>query len=194
MGRIGSFLTAEELPDPYLIDPKREDAISVDGDFQWETTYQSNNGDSKFQTGKPSGGRGKKDNKDEKPKKDVKASGKRRSLFGKQKTDSVLPVASTAPENTGELDEKKADKPFELKDLKLHIKKGAFVAIVGTVGSGKVCTTIITASSAPSLIMPSEFAAASPHWRDAEDKGRLCLLRASCVRPSVCVDHERISP
>ena len=36
-------------------------------------------------------------------------------------------------------DVKPEDKPFELKNLELKIPKGAFVAIVGRVGSGKVC-------------------------------------------------------
>lgn len=129
IGRIGSFLTAEELPDPFEIDPKREDAIAVDGDFQWEAANPAASA-GKFQTGKSSGGPGHK--KDEKPKKDASTSRKRRSLFGK-KTDSVLPVTATAVD----AEEKKVEEPFGLKNLELKIKKGSFVAIVGTVGSGK---------------------------------------------------------
>ncbi|KAL0575422.1 hypothetical protein V5O48_006538, partial [Marasmius crinis-equi] len=35
--RIGSFLTAEELDEPYEVDAKTSYAIQVDGDFTWET-------------------------------------------------------------------------------------------------------------------------------------------------------------
>lgn len=135
IGRIGTFLTAEELPDPFEIDPKREDAIAVDGDFQWEAANPAASA-AKFQTGKSSGGPGHK--KDEKPKKDASTSRKRRSLFGK-KTDSVLPVTAPAVDA-----EKKVEEPFGLKNLELKIKKGSFVAIVGTVGSGKVCDSSLS--------------------------------------------------
>lgn len=37
MGRIGKFLTAEELGEPYIIDVDRKNALEVDGDFSWET-------------------------------------------------------------------------------------------------------------------------------------------------------------
>lgn len=136
IGRIGSFLTAEELPDPFEIDPKREHAIAVDGDFQWEAANPAASA-GKFQTGKSSGGPGHQ--KDEKPKKDASTSSKRRSLFGK-KTDSVLPVTA----NAADAEEKKVEEPFGLKNLELKIKKGSFVAIVGTVGSGKVCDSALS--------------------------------------------------
>ena len=37
LGRISSFLTAEELGEPYRIDTAISNAIDVDGDFTWET-------------------------------------------------------------------------------------------------------------------------------------------------------------
>ena len=52
----------------------------------------------------------------------------------------MLPTtAPTADEKEKEKEKEKEDeKPFALKDLQLKVPKGAFVAIVGRVGSGKV--------------------------------------------------------
>ena len=53
-------------------------------------------------------------------------------------------VEAEAQEKAEEKEQEKAEivdveeKPFELKDLKFRVPKGAFVAIVGRVGSGKV--------------------------------------------------------
>ena len=38
--RISQFLTAEELAEPYKVDPNNEFAVDVDGSFQWETAYK----------------------------------------------------------------------------------------------------------------------------------------------------------
>ncbi|KAJ7459489.1 multidrug resistance-associated ABC transporter [Mycena galericulata] len=135
--RISKFLTAEELPEPYLIDGELKNAVEVDASFAWETAGKLE--EPKFTGGRGGaaggrgrggghggkGGRGKKDKK--------KENGK-----GK-KGDAVLPTAAAADESApasgtatpGE------DKPFELRNLKLRVPRGAFVAIVGRVGSGK---------------------------------------------------------
>jgi ATP-binding cassette, subfamily C (CFTR/MRP), member 1 len=131
LGRIGSFLTAEELADPYKIDTSNPYAVSVDGDFQWETTPKAAAGGSKFQAGKPSGGRGGS-SAEKKEVKSEKNAGKR-GMFGKKKQGAILPMDR---DKDGEA--KPEDKPFELKNLQLNVPKGSFVAIVGRVGSGKV--------------------------------------------------------
>ena len=124
LGRIGSYLTAEELADPYKIDSSSPYAVAVDGDFQWETTHKASLGGPKFSGGKHA----EKKPKEQPAKKDGK-----RTLFGKKKGD-VLPTSDKKePEK-----DKTEEKPFQLPDLKLQIPKGAFVAIVGRVGSGKV--------------------------------------------------------
>lgn len=110
MGRIAEFLRAEEIQDPYTIDSELPDknAIQVSGSFTWEATEP------------------------EQPK----------SLGGQQPyLDKTLPTSSSS-----EVDQEKAstivtpddEAPFQLNDLRLTIKRGAFVAIIGRVGSGKV--------------------------------------------------------
>lgn len=132
LGRIGSFLTAEELADPYKIDSNNPYAIHVDGDFQWETSYKASTGGPKFKTGKPAANGEKKA---EKPK---EKGAKRRSFFGKKEPEAVLPTADKKEGDGKKGGAGDEDKPFQLANLKLQIPKGSFVAIVGRVGSGKV--------------------------------------------------------
>ena len=40
LGRIGKFLTAEELAEPYAIRKESDFAIDVNGDFEWETVQK----------------------------------------------------------------------------------------------------------------------------------------------------------
>ena len=134
LGRIGSFLTAEELADPYKIDPNNQYAVKVDGDFQWETTHKTSSGSSKFQVAKPGGHAGPGAKKAEEPMK----SGRKRRLFGNK--GAVLPMEADMDGKTKNGEDKPEEKPFELKNLKLQIPKGSFVAIVGRVGTGKVST------------------------------------------------------
>jgi hypothetical protein len=139
-GRIGAFLTAEELPDPYAIDFERKNAVDVDASFAWETAGEI--GEPKFAAGagggggrggkgggrggKGGGGRGgapKKEKKKEKPKKGAKG--------------EELPTTNEKTAS-GATTPREEEKPFELRNLKFSVPKGAFVAIVGKVGSGKV--------------------------------------------------------
>ena len=114
LGRISQFLTSEDLPEPYLIDKNLHVAVQVDGDFVWETVLATGDGEKgKFLHGD----KGKKLLKGETP----------------------LPV-TTADLEKEILKDIKNDQetPFELKNLKMSVPKGAFVGIVGRVGSGKV--------------------------------------------------------
>lgn len=108
LGRISQFLTSEDLPEPYPIDRNLPVAVQVDGDFVWETVLAA---------------------EDEKKGKVVH--GDKKMTKGKRS----LPITTADVEKEGEKDQ---ENPFELKDLKLSIHKGAFVGIVGRVGSGKV--------------------------------------------------------
>ncbi|TEB30865.1 multidrug resistance-associated ABC transporter [Coprinellus micaceus] len=116
LGRIGKFLTAEELPKPYDIkDSLPGIAVTTDGDFTWETV------------GKP----------EDKPKK----AGKKDAP---KKAEEKLPQhndTSHISEKGSNADEKDRveveEKPFQLNNVKLTVPKGAFVGIVGRVGSGK---------------------------------------------------------
>ncbi|KAJ6465868.1 multidrug resistance-associated ABC transporter [Mycena sanguinolenta] len=123
-GRIGKFLTAEELPDPYLIEPERKNAVEVDASFAWETAGKLEGG--KFAIG----GKGK--GKSKGPKGAGPDKGK--------KGGELLPTSeknTPAPSGTVTPMPREEEKPFELTNLKFSVPKGAFVAIVGKVGSGK---------------------------------------------------------
>ncbi|KAF9466027.1 multidrug resistance-associated ABC transporter [Collybia nuda] len=110
--RISDFLTAEEIQDPYTISCEMPDnnAVQVNGSFTWEATEPE----------------------PEQP----------RPLKGHQpRFDETLPITNSDTE----VDQEKTltvvssdeNAPFQLKDLRLTIKKGAFVAVIGRVGSGK---------------------------------------------------------
>ncbi|KAF8066646.1 multidrug resistance-associated ABC transporter [Lyophyllum atratum] len=113
LARISKFLLSEELAEPYLLDYERKSAVSVDGDFTWETAGKLE--ESRFLGGV----KGKE--------------GKRRSKGAKE----VLPTTAPGSSAASHEGEKEDEKPFELRDLKFSVPKGAFVAIVGRVGSGK---------------------------------------------------------
>lgn len=97
---------------PYTVDPSRKLALDVDSDFTWETV--------------------------------LKGSTQSKFLHGKQ-ADKAKEKREPRPEGTGSSDDaekaKTEEKPFEVKDVKLEVPKGAFVAIVRRVGSGKVSTS-----------------------------------------------------
>lgn len=132
LGRIGTFLTADELEDPYLIDEGSDNkwALSVDGSFTWETVGKPV--DSKFAHGGPGGGHGmgkKGAGGGEKEKREKKSK-------KSKKSDPILPTTAPSADTNGEPRDKD-EKPFSLENLSLRIPKGAFIAIVGRVGSGK---------------------------------------------------------
>ncbi|KAG8997825.1 hypothetical protein FRB94_007433 [Tulasnella sp. JGI-2019a] len=121
--RIEPFLMAEELAEPYTLDPTAEFAVFADGDFIWDA-------DSKDDKGKKSDGE-KDDVKDEAGKKKEKSEKKSRKKGkgkGKDEDKAEKPIII-------------ADEPvqtsFELKGVELSVARGAFVTIVGQVGCGK---------------------------------------------------------
>ena len=115
--RTSQFLTSEDLPEPYPIDKDLPVAVQVDGDFVWETVLAA-------------GDRGQRKSahgdKDKKPSKGEKSLPTTTADLEKEKNpkDDIV--------------EKDQETPFELKNLKLSVARGAFVGIVGRVGSGKV--------------------------------------------------------
>jgi ATP-binding cassette subfamily C (CFTR/MRP) protein 1 len=116
LGRISHFLTSEELPEPYLIDKTLHVAVEVDGDFVWETVLATGDG-----------------------KKEKKIHGdKRKKPPLKGETSLPVTTADLEKENLNDARKKDQETPFELKNLKMSVPKGAFVGIVGPVGSGKV--------------------------------------------------------
>ena len=113
--RISAFLRAEELAVPHTIDPKSDVALDVDGDFTWEEMRKEDAGAVKDPATKATADGGND---------------------GAPTLPTTAPPDDQAQEKEREKD-KPPDKPFELRNLKLRIPKGAFVAIVGRVGSGK---------------------------------------------------------
>ncbi|KAG6863993.1 hypothetical protein C0991_001277, partial [Blastosporella zonata] len=122
LGRISKFLTSEELADPYLIDYEQKTAVSVDGDFTWETAGKLE--ENKFAVGGKAG-KGK-------PRKKADTAKPKKEEFVLPTTANLDSSATSTAEGSQE-----DEKPFELKDLKFTVPKGSFVAIVGRVGSGK---------------------------------------------------------
>lgn len=116
--RIGKFLNAEEGGESYAIEREVDDGVRVDADFVWEAAGKSDEG-------KPSD-KTKKDKDDE----------KRSKRKGRNEKDaSVLPT--TAPSDNEKQPLIEAVAPFALKNVRLTIPRGAFVAVVGKIGAGK---------------------------------------------------------
>jgi ATP-binding cassette, subfamily C (CFTR/MRP), member 1 len=135
--RIGKFLTAEELAHPYLIKEANPDAITVDGDFTWESVEGIERPDDDEDLDEA-----QKLLKEVKEKERKKAEKERKKQEAKEakkmkkEGKEVLPITSDEVEKT---DDKPKDEPFTLQNLKLNVPRGAFVGIIGRVGSGKVC-------------------------------------------------------
>lgn len=146
VGRICKFLTAEELEEPYRIDPGLKSAFRLEGDFEWEAVVKleetSENLDEnamlrkEFEKQKAEKKAAKEKKKAEKAKSDRNSGWwKREEKGGTQ--DEALPstVFDATVQDPLVVEE---EPPFSLKDLELEVPRGAFVAIVGRVGSGKV--------------------------------------------------------
>ncbi|GJJ12857.1 hypothetical protein Clacol_007102 [Clathrus columnatus] len=123
LGRIGEFLTAEELAEAYMIEPNMEEGgtkfgVKVEGDFTWESASAAPNKNA----GKSKGGGKSKDKTKE-------------SKKSKEKKGAGTDVKEKSNDDKTTTTEK--DQPFKLTNLNLRIPRGSFVAIVGRVGSGK---------------------------------------------------------
>lgn len=139
MGRISKFLLAEELAVPYTIDPEGKFAVDVDAEFSWETAYKTATAGPKFNLTKTAGAKEKKPPASEAHERHSKKT----SWFGRKgSAEAVLPT-SMNEEKQEPAEKKKEDQPFALQKVKLQIPKGSFIAVVGRVGSGKVCRPCI---------------------------------------------------
>lgn len=193
IGRITKFLTADELAEPFAIDTGEGNklAVDVDGDFAWETA------------GKPvdklakGGAGGHRKEKKDKPKA-VKEAKVDKKGFWKRKSGKEEVLPTTAPdlekkdEEKVEENDNEEEKPFELKNLKMKIPKGSFVAIVGRVGSGKVGHTVLDGFSWL-LTSSAEFITSSYHRRDATHEGKRGLYTP--LIGCICIDdaHRSLS-
>ncbi|KAK0453030.1 multidrug resistance-associated ABC transporter [Armillaria borealis] len=109
MGRVSEFLTAEELPNEYVVNEHSNLAVEVNGTFTWETAEQPDSV------------------------KLASALGDKPEKRNKQKIEDKLPTSEADVDDTSSY----TSQPFELQDLFMTVLKGSFVAIVGRVGSGK---------------------------------------------------------
>jgi hypothetical protein len=157
LGRVGAFLTAEELPPPYPVDKSSKYAINCDGDFTWEVSdpAKADGGADKKGKGGPGGPKGKgkdkskdgkkdktADKKDKKDKKDKNADKKEKSKKNGEPSKDPAGSGSGTATATGTIDEGGDDDVeesgvFHLNNLKIKVPKGQFVALVGKIGSGK---------------------------------------------------------
>ncbi|KAJ9090797.1 hypothetical protein QFC20_007824 [Naganishia adeliensis] len=117
--RISRILTAEERNHELIIDPTSRFAVEVVGHFAYETVVPPD--------GHASVNRSKS----------KKAGSLRR---GDAKGGAGLNVSKTASQTERSTlinDNIQQEQPFALNDIDLRISKGAFVAILGSIGSGK---------------------------------------------------------
>ena len=156
MGRISTFLASEDLPEPYPIDYKSPAAVEVDGDFVWETVYNAG-AKERVGPGTPgaegTGGRrgGKGDGLGgEENRSGGKGNKRRKSASNGKNEADVLPTTTTdLGQNEAKVGEEKdkeneeAERPFQLNNLKFVVPQGAFVAIIGRVGCGKVWINLL---------------------------------------------------
>lgn len=144
LGRISTYLLAEELGEPYVVKDESKYAVEItDGSFSWETAgslESKKSGDAKKDKGE--GKKGKVDKVDKKslreklfkmkkapaPKKE-EANDEKDILPSHSMTATPIPRAPT-PASEDET-------PFSLQSISLRVPKNSFVAIVGRVGSGK---------------------------------------------------------
>jgi hypothetical protein len=183
LGRISGFLTAEELPEPHKIEYGRAAAVEVDGDFTWETVPSTV---MQAAHGKKSGAGGKDGAKGRR-----KANGKEKSKKGTKK--DILPTSTqdtTSDDESKDEGEETKDskmkdepetedeKPFELNKLRMIVPKGAFVGIVGRVGSGKVMLSCFKDCLETDSM--TEFHPSSVDWRDEKEEWQGLYAQSLC--------------
>ncbi|KAH8822118.1 multidrug resistance-associated ABC transporter [Flagelloscypha sp. PMI_526] len=115
LDRIEEFLLAEEMPKPYEVVDDLDVGVEVDGCFEWDVKVPEEQAEKANSKPKDTPGNAKAE-KRQKNKKEI---------------EKKLPSALN--EKEGETEET----PFSLSDLKLSVPRGAFHAIVGSIGSGK---------------------------------------------------------
>jgi hypothetical protein len=138
-----------------------KNAVTIDGDFTWETAGKLEGG--KFAVGAQESrlGGGKAVRKGKGP------NGKSEAVL-----PTIVPAEKVRGTETEDSSKRAEEKPFELRDVKFSVPKGAFVAIVGRVGSGKVCPLIPMQRF--NILMPFilELFTSRPNWRNAENERR----------------------
>lgn len=140
--RISTFLCAEELTDAWITDADAKDAVEMDGSFKWEVARAPPNQVKKG--GKKRFFHLRKKQKTEPP---TPASSSKSDSPTLEKVDAENEKTEADSDKTGKdsptetVEEAKKDDaeeaPFELRDIAFRVPRGAFVAVVGSIGSGK---------------------------------------------------------
>ncbi|KAG2004853.1 ATP-binding cassette transporter [Coprinopsis cinerea AmutBmut pab1-1] len=134
LGRIGKFLSSEELQDPYLLQPDSKLAVDMDADFTWEALVKPEESKDDKKDDKVAEKESEKNGDSKKKGKGKKA--KKGEADDKEALPSTSQDVAEEPKDSDSA-KKEEDPPFELKNLRLTVPKGALVGIVGRVGSGK---------------------------------------------------------
>lgn len=113
-------------------------AIECEGDFVWDVVTGSDKAGMVKNVKSEEVVKGKKKPKKEKEKVQVE---EKSGQSDNRDSDSLLPTVNPSSIDK-QADVEAEEQPFQLKNLKLTIPKGAFVAIVGRIGSGKVSGNI----------------------------------------------------
>jgi ATP-binding cassette, subfamily C (CFTR/MRP), member 1 len=144
LGRISEFLAAEELAEPYRIDQTLPLAVQVNGDFTWETVLgiKEEKGKAKEDSNEDKGAprKDKKKKTDKKAPKDELQSRwwKSKKTTTQDQLPSTIDDSNITGDGNNDSSEKPQEPPFSLNDIRFEVPKGAFVAIVGPIGCGKV--------------------------------------------------------
>ncbi|ELU40989.1 cadmium ion transporter [Rhizoctonia solani AG-1 IA] len=144
LGRIAKFLTSEELEDQFEVRLENDYAVDIRGTFTWErggtpqgsTQEEDKDKDATLksaatETSKPTKEQLAKKKAGDKEKKRLEQEKKKREKerLAKKKR-GIDPNDSSDEEEDG-------SEPFRLVDVNLQVPRGAFVGIVGRIGSGK---------------------------------------------------------
>jgi ATP-binding cassette subfamily C (CFTR/MRP) protein 1 len=117
LGRISAILLSEEVPERIHCDRCLDLAVDIEGGFTYETPVKESTRDDSSVT--------------------VKEGGEQFLTKAKHAISKRLNRGSKADTSKDEEKNTYSDDPFRLQEIKLQIPRGAFVAIVGRIGSGK---------------------------------------------------------
>jgi ATP-binding cassette subfamily C (CFTR/MRP) protein 1 len=181
VGRIGTFLTAEERAQTYIVDTEGAFGVDAHGDFVWETVQRKDDDAAAAERRERWSWKGKGKGRRHRFRQRVRSKWehfkRHRDAMDApllSEEDHLLPI-EPFKETMGEGEREEEGKPFELRNLELKVPRGAFVAIVGPVGSGKVSG--LSAPNAHILTYRvAEFRSAGFDWGDAEDEGQGLFL------------------
>ncbi|CAE6393728.1 unnamed protein product [Rhizoctonia solani] len=144
LGRISKFLTSEELQDEFEVQPENKCAVDIRGTFTWERggapqDSAPKKGKKATAAAKAAAAEAPKPTKEELAKKKADDKEKKAKEKDKKKREKerLAKKRKGIDPNDSSDEEEHGPEPFRLVDVDLQIPRGAFVGIVGKIGSGK---------------------------------------------------------